>query len=56
MKKRKCLACNHVYDEEKGDPKNAVRRGTRFNDLPDDWSCPVCGVNKEYYKRLSEEK
>jgi rubredoxin-NAD+ reductase len=41
-----CLACGLIYDEEKGDPDSGLAPGTRFEDIPDDWSCPLCGVTK----------
>ena len=47
FKKFKCTACGYVYDEEEGDPSNGIDPGTLFDDLPDDWVCPVCGTEKE---------
>ena len=47
FKKFKCAACGYVYDEEAGDPENGIEPGTAFADLPDDWSCPLCGTEKE---------
>ncbi len=41
-----CGVCGYVYDPEKGDPDNGIEPGTRFEDLPDDWTCPVCGASK----------
>jgi rubredoxin len=49
MKKYKCTVCGHVYDPAEGDPLRDIPPGTSFEDLPDDWTCPVCGVEKEYY-------
>jgi len=46
-KKFKCPVCGYVYDEENGDPENGIDPGTLFDDLPDDWVCPVCGTEKE---------
>lgn len=48
MDKWECSICLYVYDPEKGDPFIASA-GTRFEDLPDDWTCPICGVNKDKY-------
>ena len=45
-KSYKCLICGHIYDPESGDPETQVRPGTEFNDLIDDWKCPVCGADK----------
>ncbi|GAB7539852.1 FAD-dependent oxidoreductase [Burkholderia sp. 3C] len=41
-----CRACGLIYDEEQGDPDSGLAPGTRFEDIPDDWSCPLCGVIK----------
>jgi rubredoxin len=42
--KYECGACGYVYDEEK--------EGTKFDDLPDDWVCPVCGVDKSFFTQI----
>ena len=42
-----CEACGLVYDEARGDPDGGIAPGTRFEDIPDDWRCPVCGVGKQ---------
>lgn len=52
MAKYKCTVCDYVYDESKGDPEHDVKKGTRFDDLPDDWVCPVCGVPKSLFKKI----
>lgn len=44
MEKWKCLACEYIYDEGKGDIDNGIKAGTKFEDLPDGWVCPICGV------------
>jgi flavin reductase (DIM6/NTAB) family NADH-FMN oxidoreductase RutF len=41
-----CTACGYVYDPAVGDPEHGVPAGTRFEDIPDDWVCPVCGTEK----------
>jgi rubredoxin len=41
-----CLICDYVYDETLGDPEHGLAPGTRFEDIPDDWACPDCGVTK----------
>ena len=41
-----CRACGLIYDEDKGDPDSGIAPGTRFEDIPDDWECPLCGVTK----------
>ena len=55
MKKYRCLACEYVYDPEKGDPDNGINPGTAFEDLPDDWICPVCGVGKDQFEAMEED-
>ena len=42
-----CRACGYVYDEEDGDPDGGLAPGTRYEDIPDDWACPLCGVSKQ---------
>lgn len=49
MKRYVCDVCGWVYDPEKGDPDNGIEPGTAFEDLPDDWVCPVCGAAKEEF-------
>jgi len=41
-----CLVCDHIYDPAEGDPDSGIPPGTPFEDLPDDWACPVCGAEK----------
>lgn len=55
MKKYRCLVCEYVYDPEKGDPDNGIDPGTAFEDLPDDWICPVCGVGKDQFEAMEED-
>ncbi|MFO7867427.1 MAG: rubredoxin [Candidatus Aminicenantes bacterium] len=52
MNKWECDVCGYIYDEEKGDPENGVDPGTKFEDLPDDWLCPVCGADKDQFTKL----
>ena len=49
MAKYICSACGYAYDEEIGDPDNGIAPGTAFEDLPDDWMCPMCGVGKSMF-------
>ena len=44
-----CDVCGWVYDEELGDPENGIAPGTKFEDLPDDFACPLCGVGKDMF-------
>lgn len=50
MHKYVCPTCGYVYDPEKGDPDNGIAPGTKFEDLPDDWVCPICGVPKSDFE------
>lgn len=49
MKKYVCEPCGYEYDPAIGDPDNGVAPGTPFEDLPDDWVCPICGMGKEVF-------
>jgi len=51
MEKYECTVCGYVYDPEKGDPDNNIAPGTSFQDLPDDWTCPVCGAAKSAFEK-----
>lgn len=44
-----CSVCGYVYDPQKGDPEGNVPPGTRFEDLPEGWVCPVCGAGRERF-------
>jgi rubredoxin len=52
--KYQCMACSYVYDPAQGDPDNGVAPGTSFEDIPDDWVCPDCGVDKDMFEKLEE--
>jgi len=49
MKKYVCDACGYEYDPEVGDPDGGIAPGTPFEDLPEDWVCPICGVGKNEF-------
>ena len=51
MDKYVCKVCGYVYDPEKGDPDNGVKPGTKFENLPEDWTCPVCGAGKDQFEK-----
>ena len=53
MEKWECIVCGYIYDPAKGDPENGVAPGTKFEDIPDSWVCPECGVSKENFKKLT---
>ena len=50
MRRYVCVTCGWVYDPVEGDPVNGIAPGTPFGDLPDDWTCPACGVGKEHFE------
>ena len=54
MKKYICTVCDWEYDPAKGDPDNGIAPGTAFEDLPEDWVCPVCGVGKDDFQPVEE--
>ena len=54
MKKYRCLMCGYIYDPSVGDPDNGVAAGTAFEDLPDDWTCPECGVGKDEFEPVKD--
>ena len=47
-----CDACGYVYDEAQGDPDSGLAAGTRYDDIPDDWHCPLCGLRKSDLRLL----
>ena len=49
MSKYVCPTCGYVYDPEVGDPDNGIAPGTKFEDIPDDWVCPLCGAKKVHF-------
>lgn len=51
MDKYVCTVCGYIYDPEQGDPDNDVKPGTPFDQIPDDWVCPVCGAGKEAFEK-----
>jgi flavin reductase (DIM6/NTAB) family NADH-FMN oxidoreductase RutF/rubredoxin len=48
-----CKICGYIYDPALGDPDNGIKPGTSFNDLPADWSCPVCGADKSAFEKVT---
>jgi len=51
MAKYVCTVCGYVYDPAQGDPDNGIDPGTRFEDLPADWVCPLCGASKDEFEK-----
>lgn len=54
MKKYVCDVCGYVYDPAVGDPDSGIAAGTAFEDIPDSWVCPVCGVSKSDFSPADE--
>lgn len=53
-KKYECVICGLIYDEAEGLPDDGIPPGTRFEDLPDDWECPDCGISKADFDPYEE--
>ena len=51
-KKYECVICGYIYDEELGDPEDGLAPGSLWEDIPDDWVCPECGVSKFDFEPL----
>ncbi len=51
MDKYVCTVCGYVYDPAKGDTESGIAAGTGFEDLPDDWVCPICGAGKDAFEK-----
>ncbi len=54
MKKSRCVICGYIYDPEQGDDTQGIQPGTKFEDLPDDWTCPLCGATKDQFEEVGE--
>lgn len=54
MQKYQCPECGYIYDPELGDPDSGIKPGTPFEDLPNDWICPVCDTKKEEFVKISD--
>jgi len=52
MDKYVCLVCGYIYDPAEGDSDGGVNPGTKFEDIPDDWVCPLCGVPKSDFEKV----
>ena len=55
MKKYVCIVCDWIYDPEIGDPDGGIAPGTSFEDIPEDWVCPLCGVGKDEFEVIEEQ-
>ena len=54
MAKYECTVCGYIYDPELGDPDGDIKPGTPFEEIPDDWVCPVCGASKDQFEKIKE--
>ena len=54
MTKWVCTLCGWEYDPEIGDPDGGIEPGTAFEDIPDDWVCPLCGATKDDFELVEE--
>jgi rubredoxin len=52
MKSYRCIICDYIYDPALGDPDSGVAAGTLFEDIPDDWVCPICGADKSNFEAI----
>ena len=50
--KYQCTICSYIYEPEKGDPDGGIPPGTPFEDIPDSWTCPVCGASKDQFEKV----
>lgn len=55
MKKYICTPCGYIYNPAVGDPDEDVAAGTAFEDLPEDWVCPVCGEDTSHFLPIEEK-
>lgn len=53
MQKYQCPVCGYIYDPAVGDPDSGIAPGTAFEDIPDDWVCPICGVSKDQFEPMA---
>lgn len=54
MTRYKCLMCGYIYSPALGDPDNAVKPGTAFELLPEDWVCPECGAGQDQFEPVEQ--
>lgn len=53
MESWECIVCGYIYNPVDGDLDGGIEPGTAFEDLPDDWLCPDCGVGKDMFEKLA---
>ena len=47
-----CAVCGYVYEESAGDPESGIEPGTKWEDVPEDYVCPICGVGKDEFSSM----
>jgi len=47
-----CTVCGYIYDEEAGEPESGIAPGTKWEDVPDDYLCPLCKLGKEVFEEM----
>ena len=52
----RCDICSYIYDSSNGDPENGIEAGTNLKDLPSSWVCPICGIGKDQFFPLEDER
>lgn len=53
-RKYECIICGFIYDEAEGLPDDGIPAGTRWEDIPEDWECPDCGISKSEFELMEE--
>ena len=51
-----CALCGYIYNPKNGDPENGISVGTDFEDIPEEWVCPLCGALKEDFDSIPEDE
>lgn len=51
-----CELCGYCYRAEKGDIDNGIEPGTEFEDIPEDWVCPLCGASKDDFEAVETDE
>ena len=54
MKRYRCTVCGYVYDPQDGDSDGDIAPGTAFEDIPEDWVCPICSAGKEDFEVIDD--
>ena len=52
LRKWMCVVCGYIYDEATGEPEEGIEAGTRWEDVPETWTCPDCGATKDDFEMI----